>query len=48
MLAALADPQDERHEDLKEWVGDLNVDPEHFDMDEVNKQLRKLFRPKQR
>lgn len=37
-LAALADPGDPEHEDLKEWIGG-SFDPTAFDIDEVNKRL---------
>ena len=35
---AIADPEHPEHEEIKEWYGD-EFDPEHFDIDEVNKQL---------
>lgn len=37
-LAAIRDPKHERHDELVEWAGD-DFDPEHFDLDEVNKEL---------
>ncbi|RST47799.1 plasmid pRiA4b ORF-3 family protein [Variovorax sp. MHTC-1] len=37
-LAALADPNDPEHEDLKEWIGG-SFDPTAFDIAEVNKRL---------
>jgi hypothetical protein len=39
-LATLADPQNERHEELLEWRGPF--DPEAFDAKEVTKEMRKL------
>jgi len=39
LLAALADPGNERHAELKEWVGPY-FDAEAFDRDAVNKELR--------
>ena len=35
MLAAIADPKHEEHEEIVEWLGD-DFDPERFDIDEVN------------
>ena len=35
---AMSDPNHPEHEQYKEWYGD-EFDPEHFDIDEVNKQL---------
>lgn len=37
-LAALADPSDPEHEDLKEWIGG-SFDPTAFDLAEVNQRL---------
>jgi hypothetical protein len=39
-LQALADPEHESHEDMLEWGGEF--DPEAFDLDEVNKVLRRM------
>lgn len=38
-LEALADPEDERHEEMRDWIGG-DFDPEEFDLDEVNDRLR--------
>jgi len=39
LLEAIADPAHERHEELREWV-DPHFDPEKYDLDLVNRQLR--------
>lgn len=39
-LAALADPSDPDHEDLKEWIGG-SFDPAAFDLAEVNQRLNR-------
>jgi Plasmid pRiA4b ORF-3-like protein len=41
-LEALADPEHERHEEMLEWSGPF--DPENFSIDDVNAELRKIFR----
>jgi hypothetical protein len=41
MLDVLADPEHEEHEDMLEWLGE-GFDPEHFDVDEVNRELGRL------
>ncbi|WP_420632467.1 plasmid pRiA4b ORF-3 family protein [Candidatus Palauibacter sp.] len=38
MLAALADPAHEEHEDMVDWIG--RFDPDEFNVDDVNAQLR--------
>jgi len=38
-LEAIADPEHPQHEDLLEWIGG-EFDPEAFDLDEVNQELR--------
>ena len=38
-VAAIQDPQDERHEELLEWIGG-EFDPEAFDIEAVNAELR--------
>ena len=43
MLEALADPNHEDHEDMRDWID--SFDPETFSIDAVNKKLRKVFRP---
>jgi hypothetical protein len=40
-LAAIADPQHERHEELLEWRGPF--DPEAFDAKEATKEMRKVM-----
>jgi hypothetical protein len=41
-LEALADPNHEEHEELREWMGDF--DPETFSIEVVNQKLHKMFR----
>jgi hypothetical protein len=43
LLDAIADPKHERHEELREWLGD-EFDPEHFDIEEVNAAFRRSSR----
>jgi len=38
-LDAIQNPEHERHEELLEWVGG-EFDPEKFDMEAVNEELR--------
>jgi hypothetical protein len=47
-LEALANPEDddEERDHWREWMGDF--DPERFDMDRVNKQLKRAFQPVRR
>lgn len=45
LLKALGDAKHERHEELKEWVGDY-FDPKCFDVAEVNASLKRLRLPK--
>jgi hypothetical protein len=40
-LEAIRDPGHPDHEDMLEWVGG-QFDPEAFDMEEVNRNLRKI------
>lgn len=42
-LEAIADPKHESHEDMLEWIGG-KFDPEKFDLDAVNRELRRLRR----
>jgi len=42
-LVALADPEDEEHEDLLAWRGPF--DPEAFSLAAINQQLQKKFHP---
>jgi hypothetical protein len=44
-LEAIKDPEHESHEDMLEWIGG-EFEPEHFDIDEVNRSLKKVLRPK--
>jgi len=41
LLEAIADPKHESHEDMLEWIGG-EFDPEKFDLNAVNRELRKL------
>ncbi len=41
MLQAIQDPKHPEHEDFREWLGE-GFDPEAFDLDRVNRQLRKI------
>jgi len=43
LLDKIQDPEHEEHEDALEWVGG-EFDPEKFDLDEVNEELRYLRR----
>ncbi|HEY5960498.1 MAG TPA: plasmid pRiA4b ORF-3 family protein [Polyangiaceae bacterium] len=43
-LEALADPDDEAGEELREWMGE-DFDPERFEIDAVNRGLLAAFRP---
>src|SRR5215218_7488080 len=43
LVAAVNDENHERHEELLDWLGG-EFDPEAFDVDEVNKRLKKAFR----
>jgi len=43
-LQALADPEDEDNEELRDWMGD-DFDPERFEIDAVNRELLAVFRP---
>ncbi|MGW4580314.1 plasmid pRiA4b ORF-3 family protein [Rhodococcus aetherivorans] len=46
MLAAADDPAHERHDEIRQWLGlrpGERVDPEWFDRDDANGQLRALF-----
>jgi hypothetical protein len=40
-LEAIKDPKHESHDDLLDWIGG-SFDPEEFDVDKVNRELRKL------
>lgn len=39
LLKALADPNNEEHEEMLEWVGE--IDPEEFDIEAVNRSLER-------
>ncbi|OGI49118.1 MAG: hypothetical protein A2151_06795 [Candidatus Muproteobacteria bacterium RBG_16_65_34] len=41
LLAVLRDPKHEEHEEMAEWIGE-DFDPEAFDLDAVNRQLKRL------
>jgi hypothetical protein len=41
MLEALADPNHEDHEDMRDWIE--SFDPEAFSIEAVNQRLRKIF-----
>jgi hypothetical protein len=41
LVDALADPEHARHDELLEWVGG-HFDPESFDLDAVNRRLRRF------
>jgi hypothetical protein len=41
VLEAIRDPEHPEHEEMLEWVGG-EFDPEAFDLDEVNRELRHL------
>lgn len=43
LLDILADPEHEEHDDMRDWVGD-GFDPEHVDIDAINKELAALAR----
>ncbi|MGX7731899.1 plasmid pRiA4b ORF-3 family protein [Rhodococcus sp. 2H158] len=46
MLAAADDPTHERHDEIRQWLGlrrSERIDPEWFDRDDANEQLRALF-----
>ncbi len=40
-LAAIADPRDERHLELKEWIGNA-FEPHGFDLNAVNQRLARI------
>ena len=42
LLEARSDPNNEQHQDAKEWLGDF--DPEYFSVEEANTRLRKKVR----
>ncbi len=41
LLEVLADPSDEEHVELREWVGG-DRDPEHIDVEAINRDLARL------
>jgi hypothetical protein len=43
MLGAIADPEDERHAEVKEWLGEF--DPEAFSVAAAEARLREWFAP---
>ena len=42
LLETLKDPNHPDHEEMKEWLGDEEFDPEAFDLDDINRELRKI------
>jgi len=40
MLEAIADPDNEEHEDMIDWLGD-DFDSDAFDLDKINARLSK-------
>jgi len=40
-LEIMQDPKHPEHEEILEWIGD-QFDPEYFDLEKVNKQLKKI------
>lgn len=42
LLEAMADPEHPEHEDLLDWMGGDDFDPEYFDLDEINARLRRI------
>lgn len=42
LLETLRDPNHPDHEEMKEWLGDEEFDPEAFDPEEVNRELRRI------
>ncbi len=47
LLNAYADPRHERHREIMRWLPD-DFDPDVFDLDETNRALRRVVRPKSR
>ncbi len=45
ILEALKHPDDPQYQELFEWLGD-DFDPEYFDLDEVNEELKRFFHGK--
>jgi hypothetical protein len=43
LLDALADPRHPDHDDMVEWLGDEQFDPDEFDLDEANDRLTEMF-----
>ncbi len=41
LLEVLRDPKHEEHEEMREWIGG-NFDPEAFDLEQVNRELRRV------
>lgn len=46
LLETLSDPKNRDYEDMLEWVGGEPIDPEAFDIDKVNRMLRKHVKAK--
>ena len=45
LIAIIQDPKHPEHQDMLEWLGD-EFDPEHFDLDEINKALQAYRKPR--
>ena len=41
-LAAISDPENENYEEMRDWCGGVDFDPDFFEIDEINKILRKM------
>ncbi len=41
-LAALSDPENEDHREMLDWYGTESFDPDYFEMDGINKILKKM------
>ena len=41
-LAAISDPENEEHEEVRDWYGSDTFDPDFFEMDEINNILKKM------
>lgn len=42
LLEVQSNPKDPEYEDLMEWLGDELIDPNEFDLDYINKELKKM------
>ena len=41
-LAIISDPEDEEYEEMRDWYGSDDFDPDFFEMKEINKILKKM------